>query len=547
MTKVNLNSVESLQHEFDGVRQEMDGYHEQMQFMHEAYETNVFYKPKPNSPTRDKFGVNLLQAFADKNWFYLSPFPKINVPSVPENRDGASRTEKILLGSHDFNNSENLWSQYMFDATVMSCAIQVTDVDYKARRVRYQRIDPRRAYWTTSDAQGTEPEVFWSAVPMRKSAVKRKYGVDVDASGAAGFDYWRDYDNIQSFNGVHDDPYFLVITRIDCDTLVRWCGDKFLMTPHKHMLGGHLVDIDIPLRLASADLRGDFFLRRLLDLQLEFNELWLQRARIVRRLGNPAVWGRNINNNQMKDVKSGLNTDGGFIGLKENGELGILTIPETAMIDNALTDVYARMMDVAGFPPAAFGTVAGANTSADALGMYYQPTTRQIDHQNKANARFLQNINKKTLQLYKRMLRTGEKIEFETPISKIRKYAENGVMYDDTSSFESSFTKDDIITMRNIVTCDTVTPKDDIAYKRLMFEMARDGVISKTTALDEMGFLSPQDEIDLLEAETSNPSLNPDGMSKLMTSQAQVMSAQQQQAQPSLPASNGVETALYGQ
>lgn len=544
--KVNLNSTASLQNEFDLVRQDMDAYHEKMQFMLEAYETNVYRKPKPNSPAREKIGVNLLQAFADKNWFYLSPFPKINVPAIAGNREGSSKTEKILYATHDYNKTEQLWSRYMFDVTVMSAAIQVTDVDYKARRVRYQRIDPRRAYWTTSDAMASEHEVFWSAVPMRQSAIKRRYGVEVSSDIAKGMDYWKEYDRIGSIDGMTDDPYYMVITRIDCETLVRWCGDKFLMTPHKHMLGTHLVDIDMPLSYAETDLRGSFFIEKLLELQLEFNEYWLQRARIVRRLGNPAVWGRAINRNQLQDVKSSLSQDGGFIALKENGELGILTIPETAMIDKALLDVYSRMQDVAGFPPAAFGSVAGANTSADALGMYYQPTTRQIEHQNKANARFLQDINVKTLQLYKKLLRTGETIELDGGYSRVRKYAEEGILQNEAIDPSLSFGRDDIITTRNIVTCDTVTPKDDVGYKRLMYEMARDGVISKSTALDEIGFISPQDEINLLEAETGNPSLNPDGVSKLMSSQAQLMGAQAQQQPPELAApSDALDVGSY--
>lgn len=540
---VNLNDTASLQHEFDGVRMDMDSYHERMQFMVEAYEHNVFYKAKPNSPARDRVGVNLLQAFADKNWFYLSPFPKINVPSIPENRDGASRTEKILYGSHHFNDLENLWSQYTFDTTVMSAAVQVTDVDYKGRRVRYQRIDPRRAYWTTSDALGSEIEVFWSAVPMRKSAIKRRYGVDVQSSTAKGLDYWKDYDNISSLDGITDDPYYMVVTRIDHDTMTRWCGDKFLMTSHKHSLGISPVDVNLPLKLAPMDMKGDFFLRRLLDLQCEFNELWRQRANIVRRLGNPAVWGRNINNNQMQDVKNGLSMEGGFIGLKENGELGLLTIPETAMIDKALVDIYGRMQDIAGFPPAAFGSVAGANTSADALGMYYQPTTRQIEHQNKANKKFLESINRKALILYRNLLRSGETVQFEGRLPTSRKYAMNGELMTSEIDFDEKFTREDIVTLRSIVTCDTVTPKDDISYKRLMFEMARDGVISKTTALDEIGFLSPQDELDLLEAETSNPKLNPDGMSKLLTSQAQMVQAENM-GQNQLPVGGGEDVQL---
>lgn len=524
----DLTNIESLQREFDGVRMEMDAYHEFMQFYNEAYESNVFFKPKPNSPKRENVGVNLLQAFADKNWFYLSPFPKIAVPALPENRQASSKVEKILYATHDFNESELLWSQFTFDTTTMSAAINITDIDYKSRRVRYSRVDPRRAYWTTSDMQGTEPEVFWSAVPMRRSAVKRKYGVEPSKTSGVGIDYWKTYDTI-SWNNNFDDPYFMVITRIDHDTITRWCGDKFLMTSHKHMLGCMLVDIALPLRLAGNEFRGDFFLRRLKDLAAQFNHAWSKRLDIVARVGAPVVWGRNINNNQLQDVKDGLSMEGGFIGLKENGELGILTIPETAMIDKTLIEIYSKMQDVAGFPPASFGSVAGANTSGDALGMYYQPATRQINHQNTAFRKFLQNINKKTLLLYRQLLKIDEVITLEGYVPKQMKSAMNGELVNNSSAYDDSFTKDDIVTTKNIVTCEAVTPKDDIGYKRLMFEMARDNVISKTTALDEIGFLSPQDELDLLEAETSNPKLNPEGMSKLLGAQAQMTSAQNQQ------------------
>lgn len=539
---VDLTSTDSLQSEFDAVRLEMNDYHEQMQFFAEAYEDNVFYRSAPNSLSRDRIGVNLLQAFADKNWFYLSKFPKINVPALPDNREAASRTEKLLYANHELNESDSLWGQLTFDGTVMSAAVVMTDVDYKKRRVRYFRVDPRRAYWTTSDLQGSEIEVFWYAIPMRKSTIKRKYGVDVEGSGAEGLDYWKDYDHVSTSN-ITDDPYYLVITRVDHETMTRWCGDKFLMTSHKHMLGCLPVDVALPLRLASNDYRGDFFLRRLKELQAQFNDAWRQRTNIVKRLGNPAVWGRNVNNNQLETVKGGLSMDGGFIGLKENGELGILTIPETAMIDKHLNELYARMQDIAGFPPATFGMVAGANTSGDALGLYYQPTTRQIDHQNKAYKMLLQNMNKKTLLLYRGMLQIGETIEIEAYTPKIRKYAQNGELVDNEAVYGDVFRKEDIVTLKNIVTTEAVTPKDDIAYKRLMSDMMRDGNISKTTGLDEMGFLSPQDEIDLLAAEQSDPSLNPHGQSELLSAQAQMVNAQNSgQPQSMFPAPNGIES-----
>lgn len=521
---VNLKSTEALQLEFDDVRIQMDSYHERMQFFHEAYTDNVYYSQKPNTPLRERHGVNLLSAFSDKNIFYLSEFPKTNVPADPENREASSLVEKIIHSIHEKNDLENKWSDYAFDVTNFSCAVQVTDVDYKLRRVRYERIDPRRAYWTTSDAQGSEIEVFWSAVPMRQSAIKRKYGVDVSGTNAQGLDYWKEYDQV-GFKNMTDDPYHLVIRRVDHETIVMWCGDKFVMEGHKHMLPCMPVDVAIPLRIGEIDYKGDFFLRRLIKLQCEFNEAWSQRANIVRRLGNPAVWGRNINNNQLNDVKEGLSMDGGFIGLKENGELGILTIPETKMIDTHLIEIYTRMQDLAGFPPAAFGSVAGANTSADALGMYYQPTTRQINHQNKVMKRFLVSINKKSLMLMKSLLKPGETAPLEGSLTEYKKFARGGMLYNNPAMNADTYTSDDITTTKTVVTTGSVTPKDDINYKRLMYEMARDGVLSKTTMLDEVGFLSPQDELDLLEAETSNPGLNPDGASKMMAANAQQTSA----------------------
>ena len=63
----------------------------------------------------------------------------------------------------------------------------------------------------------------------------------------------------------------------------------------------------------------------------------------------------------------------------------------------------------------------------------------------------------------------------------------------------------------------SAAPKDDIATKRLMMEMVNTGVISRTTAYEEMGILSPQDELDLVAQEQSNPAFNPDGLSKVMS------------------------------
>ena len=85
-----------------------------------------------------------------------------------------------------------------------------------------------------------------------------------------------------------------------------------------------------------------------------------------------------------------------------------------------------------------------------------------------------------------------------------------------------------------------VTPRDENAKKRLALEGASQGIISRTTAYEEWGILSPEDELELLRMEQQDPAINPEGTSQLMTAASKMQPPQEgipTNVQPDQPSS----------
>lgn len=512
--KINVNSIEQLHQEFQGVQLGFNTLHEDMQTYLDGYEYNFFYTPKPNMPQNTKVGVNLVQMFADKLWFHTSEMPRVNVPSTPDEAEAADIREKILYCEYERNGMDQMWGELTFDGTVMAAAVARTEFDVKKRHAVITRHDPRRCYWQRSDAGAGEVLVFWTATPMAKSAIKKKYGVEVTGGEGMVYDLLADYGEQPSDN----EDYFLVVTRDDAETSVTFCGKQYLKKPYKHLQGQIPIDIAMPFKTATYNNMPKFYLSKIKDLQAEFNELWRRRANIVRKLGNPLVYGRGVYKNNEQEIKAQMAMDGGFVSLKENGELALLTIPETKMVDSALEDCFQRMKDAAGFPTATFGEVVGANTSGDALGMYFTPTSKMVNHYNKAYKAFLQGINAKILRGYDQFGKIGEQFPLVgyMPNGSLRTTTDGNATYKKGSGYNEFFTKDVINgNYVTVVTPSAVTPKDDIAYKRFILDGVTNKFFSRQYGLDEIGVLSPEDEFKRLESEQQNVMLNPDGAQAL--------------------------------
>lgn len=510
--KTNVNNVSDLKREFENIQINFNSLHGDMQTYLDGYLYNFFYAPKPNMPQNTKIGVNLVQVFADKLWHHTSEFPRVNVPSTPDEGEQADIREKILYMTYDKNGMDQLWGDLTFDGDILSVAVARTVFNVDKRCVEITRYDPRRCYWQKSDANNNEVNVFWTAVPMSRSAIKLKYGINPVGSEGMVYDLLADYGEVPLDN----EDYYLVITRDDAETSVEWVGKQFVKKPYKHLQGGIPVDVAMPYKIASYNNMPQFYLSKLKDLQAEFNELWRRRANVVRKLGNPLVYGRGIYKTNEQDVKAQMAMDGGFVSLKENGELALLTIPETKMIDTALADCFARMKDVAGFPTATFGESVGANTSGDALGMYFTPTQKMITHYNKAYKAFLQGINAKILRGYDKFGKIGEEFPLTgyMPNGSLRTTTDGKESYKKGSGYNETFTKEVINkNYTTVVTPAAVTPKDDIAYKRFILDGVTNKFFSRQYGLDEIGVLSPEDEFKRLQSEQADPMLNPEGAS----------------------------------
>ncbi len=519
---MDYKNIKKLDEEFSASLKNFTSYHAEMDRYVRYYNNSAFYvRKKGQIRQQSKVRANLLKVFADKNIHYTSPFPNMKVVPgghTPEERESAGVEEKILLGTHRSNLSPLLQRQLAWDATNMSVALAETYFDRELRVMRTRRLDPRYCTWQYSNDNESRLIAFWVAFAMTKTEIKERFGVEPTET-AVGTTL------MQQQVGYRYDGQerYLVVRRVDDKVSVTWAGNKYITQPYNHGLGVFPVDIATPFNGGNADQRGAFFLEQLISLQAEFNETLRRRANIVRRLGNPAVWARGVHVRALEEVKRALAGDGGFVGLKNNGDLGVLSIPETSMLDNHLVSIFQQMKYLSGFGNASFGESVGANTSGDALSMYYAPTTRAIDYQSLSWEAMWESINHKILTGYRTQLKTGEKISLQGASPKgtfLGLYEDEDGLSNakyERGLFSVTFTKEDISeNCSSIVTAKSATPKDEIAYKRLIMEAASSGFISKITGYEEFGILNPQDELELLKQQEGDPVLNPEGTSKLL-------------------------------
>lgn len=505
--------------ELEQALKNFDSYHSDMERYRQFYKNSAVYEIKSgNDKQKNERKINLLKVFANKNIFYTSPEPIYKVPTTgadPQMRKAASIREKIIYAVRRKSNSALLRAKWAFDATIFSVAISETYGDIKGRCAYLRRLDPRSCFWQWSSDSEPRVEAFWSISAITKQAAMDRFGVTPTAN-LVSTDALKD----KTLSKIDGKDWFIMAMRWDDNNRAVWIGNVWVEVPHNHNMGVIPIDICMPFEEGDADMFGSFFLADLIAPQAELNDTLKRRSNIVRRMSNPVIWGRGIIQKQFDDVKRDLKSGGGgFVGLKQQGELGVLSVNDTKMLSEHRTELIEDMMRLAGFGPAAFGEPVGANTSGDALGMYFTPTQRAIDHQNISWVAFDQSINSKILRWYDRFLKTGETVKLDgysptstlLPVESVNEGEESKLQYS-TGGFDVQFDKTVIAgNYTSISMPRPVTPKDELAYKRLLYEAASgtSPSISRTTMYEEWGMLSPEDELALLQSEQSDPVLNP--------------------------------------
>jgi transposase-like protein len=243
----------------------------------------------------------------------------------------------------------------------------------------------------------------------------------------------------------------------------------------------------------------------------------MRKKRLINtRLANVPVIVKGIAANQVDRVKEAI-LSGGFIGLKTGGDAQFLQLTETAALNEHMADCFQKMKDISGYSTVTFGEIAGANTSGDAVSMYFQPTTQTAQNQWIGWKAFYESINEKILRLYEKFGTSKEMFKLYGVVPRTTFEVVEGKIKAKPSSFMIEFNGAQIGGYyRSQIIVPQVTPKDEVAYKRLVGDMAVAGFLPKVTAYDEWGYTDPQEQIDLLAQEQSNPALNPEGMSKLI-------------------------------
>lgn len=529
----NLTSIQDLNAELEKVMINQLEYHSKMRNNREFYKNSAFYERQAGQAQDSKNTfVNLLQVFADKNIEYTSGFPKIKVPPAgidQSSRESASIREKILYATHKKNLTPLLQKKWAFDATVLSMAIAETTFDLKTRKVRIIRHDPRKCFWQLSTDGQRKVIAFWAVFLITKEEAQKTYGVTPT----------KDLISLEARTSfvktVDSQDWYTMAIRWDASTRVMWVGDRFIEEPHNHLMPDIPIDVAAPIEDADENSQNPgFYLDPLIPLQAELNDVFYRRAKIVRRMSSPVVWVRGVPaGKRLEDIKSEMGKPGGgVLGLAVNGEAGLLQMQETKMLNDHEDRIIISMTRLSGYGNAAFGESVGANTSGDALGMYFNATQRKVDHQYIDWVAFYESINAKVLCFYEKFLLPDEKIELKdyAPGSTLTAIAsdQGDQQYNvQSGSFNISFTKDVIGgNYTSVVIPPSATPKNEIEMKKLAIQAVQAKFMSRTTAYEHFGILSPQDELELLKLEEQEALLNPEGTQKLLQAFAS--------AQPSL-------------
>jgi hypothetical protein len=521
---MNLRDVKELCSELERVMLNFTEFRGLQRQSMEFYKKSAFYVPvNGQAPDKVNKKQNLLRVFADKNIEYTAKMPLTKVPtSGPDqkSRQSASNREKIINGVHRKSGMAKLQKKWARDVTLYAIAIAETTFDLKDRCVKVKRHKPLKVYWQRSNDSEDRVIAFWAVFAITKEEAKRTYGV-TPTSDPIGIDAKR------SFSKVLDgQEWFTMAIRWDDETRVKWIGDQMVEQPHNHLLGEIPIDICDPFESEDEDeLFPAFYLEPLIPLQAELNDAFYRRSTIVRRMSSPIAWvsGGAAAGKKGDDIKAQFEKPGGgVLSLSKDGQAGLLQLNDTRVINEHIADIIIGMTRIAGFGNAAFGESVGANTSGDALGMYFNATQRKIETQYISWTSFFESINAKILKFYAKMLTATEQVSLDgfspAPTLMAIKNKDGSDSYKvERGAYSITFTRDDIgQNFSSVIIAPTNTPKNELAERQWATNAVGQKVISRTTAYEFMGIQSPEDELELLKAEQQDPSMNPDGLKKMV-------------------------------
>lgn len=536
MSNLSQYDVTKLNQELDAALTNASQYHSDMDRYLEFYLHSAYYQQKSGQQRNtNDLSNNLLRVFANANINFTSKFPTIKVPTTgasKEQRVAASLREKILMSVWKKSNGAMLQKKWAKDATLLSVAVAETGFDIEGRCAFVKRYDPRYCFWQLSNGNDRRVVAFWSVVPITADEAFAKYGVRPTSNGGLSNSALTN----QFLKQIDGKTWFLQAIRWDGKIRTAWIGDVQVEEPHEHMQGGVPIDICLPFDDLDPKGHGAFYLAPMINMQANLNLTIQRRDNIVARYSHPVMWGRGIIAKQLDEIKAGMK-NGGFVGLKQGGELGILQLNDVKVLNEHEQALREDLLRISGFSAAAMGELAGANTSGDALGMYFTPTQRHIENQNISWIAFYESINAKILRVTEKFAKTGE--EF-----RVAGYSANGTLLPMTDEpdgkmeyqrggFAESFDAREVIdgNYNSIVIMPAITPKNELEEKRLIMDMMNQKVLSRTTGFEQIGIESPEDELALLTQEQQEPALNPQGMQQLVAAASQAQQVQEPAAE----------------
>lgn len=495
-------TIAELDQEFSEVAAKFQPIHAKKQEMVDYYNESAFYPRSKRTPAdRRNLRWNMLELFADKNVSYVGRTPTLRVPprnggAEEQDRQHAEMLERVLRATHSANELDVLIEEWADDGTTMADAFALVNFDLQSRQVVIDKLDPRGCYYTYGNRTNRSLETFWYAEVLTKKEIEDLYNVVPTNSGInlAAVDPGEIDESIA--DGVER---FWCVWRWDRENYCCWVGDQWLVPQGPHEYGDIPIERYVPFRSKKRDpAEPKYFLDSLLNIQAEFNHVLQGKSLYVDRSGKPLLWGRGIYGADWESVKeqTANGEGGGAVGLMQGGELGLLQPGDLKLQSDYLNQLFEFAKNTTGFSNVTFGEMVGANTSGDALDMYFQPTAQATLRQWVHFASFIRRINQRVLRYYDQFGLSDENFTvygYEFPAQAIEGYYANEVIPP------------------------SGTPRNELEVKRTAMEAARDGFLPLAQALEDAGYPDPEAIIAQIKAQKVDPALNPDIMAQVQS------------------------------
>jgi len=341
---------------------------------------------------------------------------------------------------------------------------------------KIQNVFPGYIRIKFKDNNYDEIEHFFVCWIKSTNEIKQMYGKDVGATR---------YEDIQNPASIWDSyllntgDYAVVKIYFDGEKEVHYSGQQILK--EKINTTGEIPLTWIPAMVDPFSPHGISYLKDLIPIIQEHNEVNSDEEAITKLFSRPKVIIRNATQKDIDNIKKMWKK--GIVASKGNLEVQPFEFKNNIFpIEKRKENVEQRLYQISGIGPAVFGMPMGSINTGASLTVQYAPTLQMAQI-------IWESWEPKLMMMFESMLKILEK---------------------KGGKFENRTYKE-IINGNYEVELQTPfkVPREESVHVSNVINKLQSGIISKTTAMVELGIDSPQDELMLQAWERFHPLLNP--------------------------------------